>query len=112
MLPFRIRKDILLGLHPALCGFDATVIAGPGLTGLVDEFDVELRVLAHVYFREPNAAVPQASIFVTFSMTASRTWPMCLLRNVSHSCCRVKRALSGLSGCIDMKIPVYAYDEQ
>ncbi len=40
MLPFTIGKDILLSLHPALCGFGATTIAGSGLTGLVDEFDV------------------------------------------------------------------------
>ena len=40
MLPFTIGKDILLSLHPALCGFGATAIASPGLTGLIDEFDV------------------------------------------------------------------------
>ncbi|PSU42443.1 hypothetical protein C9J12_28910 [Photobacterium frigidiphilum] len=27
-------------MHPALCGFGATTIAGSGLTGLVDKFDV------------------------------------------------------------------------
>lgn len=40
MLPFTIGKDILLGLHPALCCFVATAIASPGLTGLIDELDV------------------------------------------------------------------------
>lgn len=32
VLPFTIEKDILLGLHPSLCGFGATAIAAPGLT--------------------------------------------------------------------------------
>jgi len=40
VLPLTIWEHVLLGLHPALGGFGAAAVARPGLTGLVDEFDM------------------------------------------------------------------------
>jgi len=64
---------MLLGLHPMLCCLGATAIIGSIFAGLVDEFGMEQLLFEQAYFRDPNAAVPQANILVTFSITASRT---------------------------------------